>query len=214
MDAGAPGDWSLLVSTLAERRIGLDGLDAILLTHAHSDHVGFAERGRAEAGAHVWIHGADAAVARGAKPPKNDASLAPHLFRLQTWRTAVSLMRRGGIKIVPVAEVSEFADGDVVDVPGRPRVAHTPGHTPGHSSLVFDDREAVLCGDAIVTHNPLTGRVGPQIMPSAFNRDSAEALRSLDRLAGLTGVLFPGHGDPFTGGASEAVRLARAAGRS
>jgi glyoxylase-like metal-dependent hydrolase (beta-lactamase superfamily II) len=34
-------------------------LEAVLLTHAHSDHTGFAERARAESGARVWTHRAD-----------------------------------------------------------------------------------------------------------------------------------------------------------
>jgi hypothetical protein len=31
--------------------------------------------------------------------------------------------------MVPVAEASTFADEEVLDVPGRPRVIHAPGHT-------------------------------------------------------------------------------------
>jgi glyoxylase-like metal-dependent hydrolase (beta-lactamase superfamily II) len=124
-------------------------------------------------------------------------------------------MRQGGSKIIPIADVSEFADGEVIDVPGLPRVIHSPGHTPGHSALLFGDRSALLSGDAVVTHNPLMGRLRPQIMPSAFKRDTPEALRSLAVLENVpAGVLLPGHGDPFTGGPAEAVRLARAAGVS
>jgi glyoxylase-like metal-dependent hydrolase (beta-lactamase superfamily II) len=40
----------------------------VLITHAHSDHTGFAERARTTAEVPVWIHQVDAAVARGAKP--------------------------------------------------------------------------------------------------------------------------------------------------
>jgi hypothetical protein len=64
------------------------------------------------------------------------------------------------------------------------------------------------------TWNPYTGRVGPQIMPSALHMSSAQAMASLDALLAVTvGVLLPGHGDPFTEGVPEAVRRAKAAGR-
>jgi glyoxylase-like metal-dependent hydrolase (beta-lactamase superfamily II) len=73
----------------------------------------------------------------------------------------------------------------------------------------------VLTGDALVTRNPLTGRVGPQIMPSAFNADTEEALRSLAVLERVgPGTVLPGHGEPWAEGAARAVRLARAAGPS
>ena len=72
VDAGAPRDWDLLVRTLGTLGRGLEDLDAVLLTHAHSDHVGFAERARDTASVPVWVHQADEAVAKGAKPAKND----------------------------------------------------------------------------------------------------------------------------------------------
>jgi hypothetical protein len=37
----------------------------------------------------------------------------------------------------------------------------------------------------MATHNPLTGRLGPQIMPSGLNLDTAQALASLDALLGI-----------------------------
>jgi glyoxylase-like metal-dependent hydrolase (beta-lactamase superfamily II) len=83
------------------------------------------------------------------------------------------------------------------------------------SAAYFDSRRVLMTGDSLVLRNPLTGRVGPQIAPAGLNRDSQQALRSLDALAGLTAdVLLPGHGDPWTRGAAEAVRLAKAAGPS
>jgi glyoxylase-like metal-dependent hydrolase (beta-lactamase superfamily II) len=78
-----------------------------------------------------------------------------------------------------------------------------------------EKRSVLLAGDAMCTWNPYTGRIGPQIMPSALNMNSAQALASLDALLAVTAdVLLPGHGDPFTEGVSEAVRRAKAAGRS
>ena len=72
VDAGAPRDWDLLVGAVSSLGRALDDLEAVLLTHAHSDHTGFAERARTSANARVWVHQADAEVARGGKAGKND----------------------------------------------------------------------------------------------------------------------------------------------
>jgi glyoxylase-like metal-dependent hydrolase (beta-lactamase superfamily II) len=42
VDAGTPGDWPLFLRTLDTLGRRLDDLDAVVLTHAHPDHVGFA----------------------------------------------------------------------------------------------------------------------------------------------------------------------------
>ena len=55
----------------------------------------------------------------------------------------------------------------------------------------------LLTGDALVTRNPLTGRIGPQVMPAAFNTDSTVALESLASLERATAsTVLPGHGIP------------------
>ena len=106
---------------------------------AHPDHAGFAERARTDAGAQVWIHQADAEAARTGKPGwKNEGSTFSYLLRNAFYRTAFSLARRGAVKIIPVKEVSSFADGEVIDVPGSPRALHTPGHTPGSAAIAVE----------------------------------------------------------------------------
>jgi glyoxylase-like metal-dependent hydrolase (beta-lactamase superfamily II) len=161
------------------------------------------------------VHTADESLARGAKPNRNERGLSSYLLRPEAYRTAISLYRRRAGKIVPIAEVSTFEDESILELPGRPRVVHLPGHTPGSAALVFEERGVTMTGDSLVTRNPLTGRTGPQIAPAGLNQDSAQALRSLERLATRSvGGLLPGHGEPWTEGVAEAVRLAKVAGPS
>lgn len=134
---------------------------------------------------------------------------------LRMYRTLFSLARRGAARMVPIRELSGFSDGEVLDVPGQPRVLHAPGHTDGTAALNLESRGVLFTGDALVTRNPLTGRVGPQIMPSGFNRDTPAALSSLGNLDRVAAdIVLPGHGEPWTHGVSEAVRAAREAGTS
>jgi glyoxylase-like metal-dependent hydrolase (beta-lactamase superfamily II) len=214
VDAGLPGFRKQLEAFLAERGRTLAHVDAVLLTHAHADHVGVAEVVR-QAGATVYVHEADAEMARTAKPQERERSMLPYLRRRATWRLLVMAIRAGAAKTPKIPTLTTFTEGEELDVPGRPRIVHTPGHSHGHVVFHFPDRGALLAGDAIVTYNPLTGRRGPQIMPSAFNVSNAQATASLDRLEPLdSGVLLVGHGDPWAGGVPPAVARAREAGPS
>lgn len=81
--------------------------------------------------------------------------------------------------------------------------------------MLLENRRVLLTGDVLATRNALTGRVGPQIMPSGLNEDTEQAFASLDTLRGISAdLLLPGHGEPWTGGVAEAVTRAKTAGRS
>ena len=138
------------------------------------------------------------------------ARITSYLLRAAFYRTTLSLLRRGGGRMIPIAEVSAFADGEQIDVPGRPRAVHAPGHTAGQRGAPGREPPGPAHrrrhGHGEPAHRP----VGPQIMPSGLNANTGQALASLDALLGIDAdLLLPGHGDPWTQGVAEAVRRPR-----
>ena len=214
VDAGVPAFYDTLVTCLGEFGHTWDDVRAIVLTHAHFDHVGFAERARSGHGVPVHVHAADESLAHTQKAPR-EGSLLPYLRHPAAWRLLGAMARAGPPGRVKLAEVRTFGDGDRLDVPGRPRVIHAPGHTAGCVALHFEGHQALLVGDVLCSRNPLTGRRGVQVMPAAFSASAAQALASVDRLEGVeAAVIGFGHGDPWRGGVAAALAEARATGRT
>ncbi|HJR87250.1 MAG TPA: MBL fold metallo-hydrolase [Acidimicrobiia bacterium] len=95
-------------------------------------------------------------------------------------------------------ELTSVVDGDSVfglDVVG------TPGHTAGHICLLDPQMGVLVAGDALVGAEGGVAAPDPQ-----FSSDHDEALRSVEKLAGLVyeQILF-GHGEPVTSGGSGLV---------
>jgi glyoxylase-like metal-dependent hydrolase (beta-lactamase superfamily II) len=214
VDAGMPGFLGQLEAFLRERGRTLGDVAAVVLTHAHQDHVGVAEAVRT-AGATVHVHEADADMARTGNVGKRERGMVPYFRYRATWKLMSMAVRAGGLRYPKIAEVTTFAGDETLDVPGRPRAVHAPGHSDGHVVFHLPDRGALLAGDALCTWNPLTGRDGPQLMPGAFAVSSPQAMASLARVEPLeASALLPGHGDPWTDGVPSAVARAREAGPS
>jgi len=205
IDAGAPGYWNDLPAELGAMGRSMADIRALVLTHAHIDHVGFAERLRSERRVPVSVHELDAKMARGEVKPQNQKMLGVGLAALRFIRFALA---NGMLRATPIAEVATFGDGATLDVPGAPRVIHVPGHSEGSAALHVPAQGALFVGDAFATLNVLSGKTGPQLAP--FGSDLPRARESLGRLERLDAALvLPGHGQPWTGGVAEAVRRIR-----
>ena len=64
VDAGLPASWNSLLEALGEIGRSPRDVEALVLTHAHFDHIGFAQRARGELGIPVWVHENDAPLTK------------------------------------------------------------------------------------------------------------------------------------------------------
>lgn len=102
---------------------------AILLTHAHYDHIGGVEEVRNKYQTNVYINEAE-----------------------QSWLT--DPMLNGSYKLVSGGITTSEAEivleeGELSIGPFNIHVLHTPGHSPGSVSFVFTDTKQAFSGDAL-----------------------------------------------------------------
>ncbi len=166
-----PGDEAgRIAALLAERGLRLK---AIILTHAHFDHLGAARALRERTGAEVILGEGE----------------APLLGRL-----AEQAARFGMPAVDHPGQVRTVAGGEVVTVGTlRFEVIATPGHSPGGISLYLREAGVVFSGDTL-----FWGSVGRTDLPGSDHAALLRSLRSaLGALPDQTRVL-PGHAEETT----------------
>ncbi len=146
-------------------------LDAILLTHAHLDHVGGVASLRRAFGAPVHLHPADL-------PLYERAEQQAAAFGLSVER--------------PPPPDRELRDGEpLVFGDLRFEVTHTPGHSPGGVMLLCDP--GAFVGDCV-----FAGSIGRTDLPGGDTRTLLDAIATRILTLPPDTVLHPGHGPETT----------------
>jgi hydroxyacylglutathione hydrolase len=122
-------------------------LAAVLLTHAHIDHAGFA--GTFAGDVPVFVHPEDAVA----------------------FEDPVAWQGGTAYELAQVKDLRTMADRDVLEFAGfRIEVWHTPGHTPGH--CIFRTNAKVFSGDLV-----FAGSIGRSDFPNSSPADMQRSLR-------------------------------------
>lgn len=143
-------------------------LDAILLTHAHFDHIGAVNHlEKAFPGVAVYVGEKDRDVLT--HPLNQCPPDYPAIARPKNLRAAEKEAGAFGCEVLP-----------------------TPGHTPGGVSYLFKDEKILFSGDTL-----FAGSVGRTDFPGGDMATLRESLRRLAALDEATRVI-PGHGPETT----------------
>ncbi|MCO7176513.1 MBL fold metallo-hydrolase [Sporolactobacillus kofuensis] len=155
---------------------------AILLTHAHFDHIGALDQVRDTWNIPAYLHESEATWLN--DPSKNGSAFFPMISPVHARQAEflISDKDKGHLSIGPFS--CEFR--------------HTPGHSPGGVSYYFEKERTLFCGDTL-----FQGSIG---RTDQYGGDTEQLLMSIDRQV-LTlpdeTVVCPGHGSVTTIGKEE-----------
>lgn len=143
-------------------------VDIIIITHAHPDHILFAQKIKERDKCRVLIC------------KKERILLKLVYLRYKEWF---------GIPLEKVKIDEYVKEGDIIDAGDyKLRVIETPGHSPGSISLFDEEKKIIFSGDTLFAY----GGIGRTDIPFGNEKDIQSSLEKIVNLKPK--YLFPGHG--------------------
>jgi glyoxylase-like metal-dependent hydrolase (beta-lactamase superfamily II) len=161
IDTGWPTEqaWTTLCASITQTGHDITDLKYMLVTHAHSDHLGLAARVREASGALVGMHPAERATLRRSDPREPQVGRM-HLSDWLRSRGApedqadqVAAMMTGAVRVHRELARPDFdvEHGSLPLGAGTAlRAVWTPGHTPGHLCFYDERQDVLLTGDHVL----------------------------------------------------------------
>ncbi|MFD6156523.1 MBL fold metallo-hydrolase [Nocardia sp. NPDC060256] len=213
IDAGYPADTADVLDSVAQIGHQLTDIAAVLITHAHLDHIGAIPTLVERVGMPVYtgaeeVRHAKREYLQQITPAGMIKQLATRRGRRWVAHTLGAI--RGNIGMtVPTATTGEPAV--LAALPGKLVAIPSPGHTTGHTAYLLPAEGVLFSGDALVTGHPLLEHTGPQLLPTVFNYDEARTRTTAVDLGNQpVRTLVPGHGLPMTVEGDQLARALRA----
>ena len=161
------GDPQTVLQKMQENNLKLQ---AILLTHAHFDHIGGVETLREKTEAPVYLHEKES-----------------------SWLTDPSL---NGSEFFQVGTISTSQSADYSIKPGHHKIGsftfevfHTPGHSPGSVSFWFDEKDVLFAGDTLFRQG-----IGRTDLPFGDHETLIQSIQEHILSLPEETTVYPGHG--------------------
>ncbi len=166
-----PGDQiDDLLAVLAKHSLAVK---AIVITHAHIDHIGGAAKLKAATGAPVYMNA-------------NDQELYDHLDMQADW---LGMRHESRTEIdFPAREGDSLTLGETAF-----HVLHTPGHTKGSVSLWIPSENKLVAGDTLFRDS-----IGRTDLPGGDTRLILSSIHTKLMTLPETALVIPGHGPNTT----------------